>query len=282
MRRVRLLVRGDERLVEKFLRERLESSVFLLSNLCAAGLSDREGPYQGTWLGAFDGPRLVGVACHAWNGMLLLQASDPGLAREAIARSGCDLSGLLGPWAQVRAVLPDLRRGRRVLMESRQPLFTLPIERLRIPPALSSGELFVRDAHPGELDVLVSWRVDYEIVATGARASLLLEASARETMFGLLRKRRCRVLESEGLPVSTAAINAHVGDVVQVGGVYTPPALRGRGYARAVVAGLLSDARAEGATRAVLFTAATNHAAQRAYTQLGFEPAGEYGVAYFG
>ena len=33
-------------------------------------------------------------------------------------------------------------------------------------------------------------------------------------------------------------------DAVQIGGVYTPPQLRGRGYARAVVAGSLLDARA--------------------------------------
>lgn len=64
--------------------------------------------------------------------------------------------------------------------------------------------------------------------------------------------------------------------MVQVGGVYTPPALRSRGYARCAVAGSLLAARAEGAERAILFT--NNPAAVRAYEALGFARIGEYAL----
>jgi uncharacterized protein len=68
---------------------------------------------------------------------------------------------------------------------------------------------------------------------------------------------------------------------VQVGGVFTPPARRGHGYARAAVAASLALARARGAQRSVLFTAATNQAARRAYTALGHESIGDFGLVLF-
>jgi predicted GNAT family acetyltransferase len=61
--------------------------------------------------------------------------------------------------------------------------------------------------------------------------------------------------------------------------VYTPPELRGRGFARAAVAASLLEARAEGAARAVLFT--SSGAAARAYEALGFVRAGSFGLVLF-
>jgi len=51
---------------------------------------------------------------------------------------------------------------------------------------------------------------------------------------------------------------------------------RRRGYARAVVAASLLDARAEGAQTAILFTGESNTAAQKAYVALGFRHIGAY------
>jgi uncharacterized protein len=73
--------------------------------------------------------------------------------------------------------------------------------------------------------------------------------------------------------------NARLPDVVQVGGVYTPPEHRRRGAARAVVAGMLRGARdEEGVGRAILFTGDDNVAAQTAYRAIGFTAVGEYGL----
>jgi predicted GNAT family acetyltransferase len=68
-------------------------------------------------------------------------------------------------------------------------------------------------------------------------------------------------------------------DAVQVGGVFTPQALRGRGYARAVVAGSLLEARGAGAARAILFTPRPDAVA--AYRAVGFEQIGRYAVVLF-
>ena len=63
---------------------------------------------------------------------------------------------------------------------------------------------------------------------------------------------------------------------MQIGGVWTPPSLRSRGYGRAAVAASLLDARAEGVRVAILFTGKGNVPACRAYEALGFQVIGDY------
>ena len=69
--------------------------------------------------------------------------------------------------------------------------------------------------------------------------------------------------------------------VVLVGGVYTPGELRGRGYARAAVAGSLVQARGNGSRRSVLFTPESNVPAQKTYRSLGYEDVGDWGLVLF-
>jgi predicted GNAT family acetyltransferase len=88
------------------------------------------------------------------------------------------------------------------------------------------------------------------------------------------------LLEREGQIVSTCAYNARLPDAVQLGGVYTPPALRGHGYGRAVTAGALLLTREEGVSRAVLFTHEQGPA-RRAYEAIGFQVIGDFGLVLF-
>ena len=81
--------------------------------------------------------------------------------------------------------------------------------------------------------------------------------------------------------MSLTGINARARGIVQVGGVYTPPALRRNGYARAAVAASLLGERERGATRSTLFTGIENAGAIRAYTTLGYEEFGEFGLLLF-
>jgi predicted GNAT family acetyltransferase len=86
------------------------------------------------------------------------------------------------------------------------------------------------------------------------------------------------VLEHNHKPVACTAFNSTTKEAVQIGGVWTPLELRGRGYARCAVAASLLDARAEGARQAILFTGINNVAAQKAYLALGFEHVGDYRI----
>jgi predicted GNAT family acetyltransferase len=73
-----------------------------------------------------------------------------------------------------------------------------------------------------------------------------------------------------------SAFNAALPDIVQLGGIYTPPALRGRGFAKIAVAASLAAARDRGVSRAVLFT--NNPSAVRTYEAVGFRRTGDYSL----
>ena len=87
------VVPGGEAAVEQFLLEHADTSMFLRSNLRRAGLLDGGATYEATWFGAVDpAGHLVGVAAHAWNGMILVQA-DVGLGaavRAAVPSRACN------------------------------------------------------------------------------------------------------------------------------------------------------------------------------------------------
>ncbi|MFB1024160.1 MAG: N-acetyltransferase, partial [Octadecabacter sp.] len=77
-------------------------------------------------------------------------------------------------------------------------------------------------------------------------------------------------------PVAATAFNAALPQIVRIGAVYTPPALRGKGYARRAH---LAQARTTGVRRATLFASAQNAIA--AYTAVGFRQIGEWVLAIF-
>ena len=75
-------------------------------------------------------------------------------------------------------------------------------------------------------------------------------------------------------PLAMCGFNARLPHIVQVGGVYTPPALRGFGHARRALGQHLAQARATGVERAVLFAASDKAAST--YRALGFERIGQW------
>ncbi|QKV91737.1 GNAT family N-acetyltransferase [Streptomyces sp. NA02950] len=78
--------------------------------------------------------------------------------------------------------------------------------------------------------------------------------------------------EVDGAPVSTAAVSRTVAGMVRVSHVYTPPELRGRGYAGAVTAAVSRAARATGAEEVLLFTDLANPTSNALYQRLGYRP----------
>lgn len=281
---IRTLTTGDEAALERFLAGRAESSMFLRSNLRQGGIVDRGERLQGTWVGAFDGGELVGVASHNWNGILLLQAPDrlEALVRAAPAASGRPVAGLLGPWGQVEAARAALGlREAPTSLDSREDLFSLELADLRVPPPLADGRWTVRRATGSDAALLIDWRTAYEIEAVhrppGDETRRIAEAGVRN---GIGAGHQW-VLEVDGRPVATSTFNATLPDTVQIGGVWTPPELRGNGYARAVVAGSLTHAARDGVSRSVLFTGEHNEPARRAYLAIGYRIVGDYGIVLF-
>jgi ribosomal protein S18 acetylase RimI-like enzyme len=279
---IKTLQPGDETLLDAFLSQHANTSMFLRSNWRAAGLVDNGARFEGTYVAAFINDEIVAVAAHYWNGMVIPQAPIylEELVQAAIAQSGRPITGISGPAVQVEAT-------KKVLGLSNQPtqldeseiIFSLVLENLQVPPALSSGEVQYRLPYAEELELLSQWCADYSVETFGETETPDLHSNCR----GVIEARHATashwVLVAGDMPVSYSAFNARLPDIVQIGGVWTPPKKRGKGYAKGVLAGSLLDARSQGVKRAVLFTGKTNYAAQAAYRGIGFQPTGEeYGL----
>ncbi len=279
----RQLGESDRARLVDFFERHIETSMIPLANLELGGFgSDRL--YAAEYFASFERSEMTAVVGHCWNGNLLVQG-EHGLedaARLAVRSTARPTAGVLGPIASVRRALAALdleRRSTRV--GSAERLYSLELSELRVPHALSSGHLRVRLATAADRGgFLVDWRMGYEAETMAVQQTPSLFRRTRES----LQRPRARdvwVLVDGAEPVSMTAFNAETRGIVQVGGVWTPPALRGRGYARCVVAASLLQRRARGAVRSILFTPRHNIAAQRCYEALGFRRIGEYGLWLF-
>ena len=281
---IRRLGPADEEILRTFLIERLQSSFILLANLTADGFSYEGKPYQGVYVGAFEDDRLLGVAAHYWNDNLIFQAPQfaPQLAGAALRESGRSCDGLVGPWEQIAAARDALGfADKPTRYASKEILYAIDLARMRAPEGLASGKVRCRRADPGDFDVLTDLSIaesaeNFGDPDTPERRAKMRESLERNTTDGILF-----VLVAGERVVAKCAFHGIANGAVQLGGVYTPPELRGRGYARSVVAGSLDMAREAGESKAFLFTSEENIPAQHAYTALGFAPVGNYGIILF-
>lgn len=277
--KIRILQVGDETLLEAFLLPRIASSMFLLSNTRSAGLVDQGQPYQGTYAASLIDERIVAVVALYWNGNLMFQAATAltPLVRALLEATNRNVQGLIGPADQVQRAKNSLGiRDALVQMDEIEDLYFLDLSKLRVPADLASGKLSGRRIRPEDLDMQAKWRAEYVIEALGEADTPETHTQARRAIERSLREGRTWVLEHECEPVASSSFNAAIKEAVQVGGVWTPPALRSRGYGRAVVAASLLEARDAGADAAILFTGKENIPAQKAYLSLGFEIVGDY------
>ncbi len=284
---IQILRPGEEARLETFLYPRLDSSMILLSNLRQAGLVDRGEPFQGIYYAACSSAadEIVGVVAHYWQGNLVLQAPErlEEILETIAASPKRPIQGLLGLSEQVGRAIQFLGWTEAdIQLDEEEGLYALPMAELTVPERLSAGRLRGRRAESRDLDRISAWRLAYCLEALGAEETPELRDQCRTDMESSIERGDTWVLEDleeEGDElVASTSFNATTREAVQVGGVWTPPESRGRGYGRAAVAASLLDARDEGVERAILFTGDDNVPAIRAYAALGFQRIGDHRV----
>ena len=287
---IRLLEDCDRGALFRLLAAEPDSTMFFRSNLLQVGIDYTGQYFSAQYFGAWRGDELCAVVAHCWNGMLLIHEPGggtdliPEVSRRAVAISLRSVTGFLGRWAQVIAARETLGlTGRPTAMCSQDILFGLNLGALRVPVLLTgSGDVRFRPAEGRDLARLVEFRVAYHRELLGTPDSPELPDRCRDEVHSRMDGNTFVLVDARSdTPVSCSSFNARVPDTVQIGGVFTPPAMRGRGYGRAVVAGSLLIARAEGVTRSILFTGQDNPAAQTAYRALGYQAVGDYGLILF-
>jgi predicted GNAT family acetyltransferase len=268
---IRRLDERDRPAVETFLLAHRDSAMFLRENLCMRGLTYTGQPHGALYMAAVEAGRVVALLAHAWNGVVLILApvEADALARALAAASGRRVTGLSGPHAQVMRVRAALGlQDAPAQLDAVEDLYGLELAALRMPD--SSPRLRFRAATEADRETLIGFRRAYEIETLGASPEDATRNAAR------LHIANTWVALLDGRIVSQSGFNAALDDIVQLGGIYTPPEERNRGYARAAIAAHLVAARAAGVTRAVLFT--LDPAAARCYRALGFERVGDYAI----
>lgn len=269
---------ADVPAIEAFLREHVQSSMFPLANLRDYGLDGAQDRSPSFWL-KDDGSTIAGLLGLTREGMLMPQmphATPPDWRAIAPLLAGRRLIGAAGDSEQVRALLPALGLADRpASLDEDEPAFRLSLDDL-IVPALPDTRLIRPDqAHRG---LMVEWRMAYHREVLGTPENKLERLAERE-VDSFLERDTFRILLHGTTPMAMTGFNAVLPEIVQIGGVYTPPGLRGRGYARRAVGLHLEEVRRAGVGAAVLF--ASGGMAVRAYLAVGFEPAGEFALVLF-
>src|SRR5256885_4049411 len=155
---IRVLRRGDEAELERFLAPLADSSLFLLANARKGGLTDQGQPFQATYAGAFDEGRMVGVAACSWLGTVVVQAPRElaGVVQEALRASGRQVTAMIGPYHQAVAACAAI--GRSPLSLERDLLFGVDLAALDVPPDLASGLAVCRPPRREQIPLLAEWR----------------------------------------------------------------------------------------------------------------------------
>ncbi len=277
--KMRALGPGDEIALEQHLQRSWTTSMFLRANARAAGLVDEGQPGQGTYMAAFEGATILGIAAHYWNGVLAIQAQR-GLAyvvRMATANTQRPISGILGPWQQVEGAISALGiPPRRRLGGKAQVIMTIDFNRIQTPEAVKKGEAKHRVATAADLERLVAMRLT-EKTPDAAQA-----ADARANLRVMLEQQIAAgdvfVAEAAGKLLGMALFELTVPDAVQIGGIHASMNAKGdKSFAAVAVAAAVSAAQARGFKRLVAAVDKTNLHALNSLRAYGFTATADYG-----
>lgn len=225
-----------------------------------------DAPYLGA---AVDDGRVVAAAIQTppWR-LVLSEVDDPG-AVDALVEdlAGRMIPGVVGPagsagtfavaWGRRAGVIPRLTRHER----------SFRLREVR-PPRPAPGSM----ARAGAADrtILRDWVRAFHDEALSDAPHQAYEVMADRWIRGLGRTAYLWV--DEGRPVSLAGAGGLTPNGIRVGPVYTPPGLRGRGYASNLVAGVSQLHLDAGRTFLFLFTDLANPTANHIYQEIGYEP----------
>jgi uncharacterized protein len=142
---------------------------------------------------------------------------------------------------------------------------TLVCERLSPAPVVPGRE---RLATAADLPVLRSWGDAF------AREAVP-NAPPRDHVSGRVAQGLLRLWDVDGRPVSMVARTEPAAQVTRISLVYTPPSLRGNGYAAACVAAVTADQLAVPGRSCVLYTDLANPTSNALYRRLGYRQVSE-------
>lgn len=264
-----------------FLKQHENYSLFLLGNFENHGITLSEAPYSGNYKFIRSSDKIVGICCLTRKGSLLIEAPlDQSLFDVLLAsclKEPMPITGLVGNWDFCNLFwkyLKDQRIIQNEIFTSKEILYTFDLAKTH---------------YPTQPNVRLLTNSDY-IEWKPLRLNHLIEAGLPEdlTENQLLEIFQSKVRQNiiwgyflNNKLVSIADLNAKASDLGQVGGVYTAPNFRQKGFSRSVMKQLLFDAKKLHAIRKlIIFTGETNFPAQKLYESLGVDHVGYFALLF--
>jgi predicted GNAT family acetyltransferase len=217
-----------------------------------------------------DGNEVVAAAVRTPpHNLVLSRAPDAAVDAlvDAFAAAGLELPGVSGPAAARFGRLWSSATGVTARREFEERLYEATEV---LPPREVGGRM--RACTEDDSATLVAWMNAFFAEALpGAAPSDADRFVARR----LAEAGEALMVWDDGEPVSLAGYAGETPTGIRIGPVYTPPELRGRGYASALTAALTQQLLASGRRSCFLFTDATNPTSNSIYQRIGYRFLGE-------
>lgn len=264
----------------RFLKEYENFTLFLLGNFENYGMTLTDAPYSGNFkLIRSSEKKVAGVFCLTRKGSLLIEAlvQEPifEIVSEPCHQETIPLKGVVGNWNFCKPFWEYLKAKKRILSEvtsSKEILYSVDVCKQDF-----TSQPHVRFLTESDYAQWKPLRLDYFIeegfpndLTDHQMFDLFLDKVKKKIAWGLFL--------NETL-VSMADLNAKSMDLGQVGGVYTAPSFRQKGYSKSVMQQLLLDVKEVHKIRKlIIFTGERNVPAQKLYTSLGAVQAGHFAL----
>jgi len=146
-----------------------------------------------------------------------------------------------------------------------------------IPPEVRRGEL--RVATLDDTEMVAEWISRFHHEALGGQS---VGAGPQELAEVGIRAQEIYLWQDDGVPVSMAAERRPFSRGTTISLVYTPPELRGKGYASSCVAALSQHLLDKGYEYCTLFTDLSNPTSNSIYQKIGYVPVCDFVDYFFG
>jgi predicted GNAT family acetyltransferase len=196
-----------------------------------------------------------------------VEAVATALADDLRALYGAALSGAIGPQRECAAFAQAWQRatGRTARVAMRERIYQLETV---IPVPDVPGAL--RRATEADRPLMEAWLTAFaaEAMANGEQ----MDAAGWVTNALTTPTRGALLWEDAGRPVALVGYGNPTPHGIRIGPVYTPPELRGRGYASAATAAVSQQLLDEGRQFCFLFTDLSNPTSNSIYQKIGYRP----------
>jgi predicted GNAT family acetyltransferase len=208
------------------------------------------------------GDELVGCATCVDTRTLFLSVMPDEVAAalgDHLREQNVDLAGVIGRRGTLSAFIPAYGRDYEVHVE-------LLLYQLYGAPVFGGAAGTSRVATANDLPLLIDWHRAFEQEVHMIPVPTPLE----ERVARRIRDEQIVLWTDSGEPVSFAGGNGLPASSARIGPVYTPPSLRGRGFAQAATAAASVHVQRDQPRTVFLFTDASNPASNVCYQRIGY------------